>query len=554
MSSSLGSLDFLDLLPGSISGDATMQAAAMSLNGVLRSTSLAIPNLLLQARLWNQPAVSMLPPLARLTDARGGLKPLSMAELELLAWQMHVDFREVAITKEQLAEMVRQSIPWHRIKGTPASVRKALALFGYSATIEANGPGRWWATYQLGLPELVSLDDVRQIVSICKEMAPARSHLWRVYAGYDWRPGVWSGGLPDNAWSNFWWTMHSGLPVPGIPGIDGDHDLIVSFGLTHRTASNPYTANPHCAAVARNDRFAFVAPYLDRFYWGRSRWSDPYHTATAFVAGQVQSVGWAAEHRYWDMGQCLAWSRAQLTYADKPDDAGSGAWGDINACYGVPVLVADAPSLRWSAYRWSQQEPRRVVRVDERSAVTARSVMLPALLPTAFATATASHRAILAPYIDRPIWGQSCWSDTHPPSQGFAIDQAQRLHWCEPIWRGGPWTGHWDDRPWGRLIDWDRPLPPWGVVCTGLDRAQHVYGDAPDNAGSGAWGDINASYGPCAAMLSGAPPQWSGFSWGDSGQTAMRQRVTVRRADVMLTATPGRAADPCGIGITSTTE
>lgn len=51
MSSSLSSLDFLDLLPGSISGDTTMQAAARALNDVLRSTSLAIPNLLLQARL-----------------------------------------------------------------------------------------------------------------------------------------------------------------------------------------------------------------------------------------------------------------------------------------------------------------------------------------------------------------------------------------------------------------------------------------------------------------------------------------------------------------------
>ncbi len=64
--SSLGSLDFLDLLPGSISGDTTMQAAARSLNGVLHSTNLAIHNLLLQARLWNQPASSMLSPLASL--------------------------------------------------------------------------------------------------------------------------------------------------------------------------------------------------------------------------------------------------------------------------------------------------------------------------------------------------------------------------------------------------------------------------------------------------------------------------------------------------------
>ena len=90
MSSNLASLNFLDLLPGSISTDPTLQAAAGALNKVLQSTSLSIPNLLLQARLWQQPASTMLPPLGNITEARGGLKDLSLAELELLAWQMHI--------------------------------------------------------------------------------------------------------------------------------------------------------------------------------------------------------------------------------------------------------------------------------------------------------------------------------------------------------------------------------------------------------------------------------------------------------------------------------
>lgn len=545
--------DLRSLLPQSIADDPAMSAAATALAPQLRALALAIPNLLIYARLGEEDPAKMLAPLQRLIEARGGLKNPEIELLEALAWQYHVDFREAAKNADQLAAMVRQSIPWHRIKGTGASIQKALALFGYSATIEPNGPGRWWATYQLGLPALSSIDDVRRIVSICKEMAPARSHLWRVYAGYDWRPGVWSGGLPDNAWSNFWWTMHSGLPVPGIPGIDGDHNLIVSFGAVHRAESRPYIADPHCAAVGRNDRFIFVAPYLDRFYWGRSNWSDPYHTATAFVTGQVQSVGWAAERRYWDMGQGLAWSRAQLTYADKPDLFGSGAWGDINACYGVPVLVADAPIPRWSAYRWSQQEPRSIVRVDERSASTRRLGLNPAIPPKSFGTVASSLLSVLAPYVDRPIWGQSCWSDTHPRPQSFAIDQVHRLHWCEAIWHGGPWRGPWGNRPWASIVDWDRPLQPCCAVCAGLDRAQIVYGDKPDPVGSGGWGDINASFGQCESEISGPPPKWSNYHWGDSGQTA-RLRITARTTARLLIATSSRAAAPCGIGITSTTE
>ena len=142
----LQDLDFLALLPASIAEDPTIQAAAASLNSVLRNTAQAVPNLLIYARLGGQPVETMLPPLARLTQARGGLKPLSLDELEQLAWQFHVDFRETATTRDQLAAMVRNSIPWHRIKGTPAGIKAALGLFGYTgSTIEEDGEGDYWA-------------------------------------------------------------------------------------------------------------------------------------------------------------------------------------------------------------------------------------------------------------------------------------------------------------------------------------------------------------------------------------------------------------------------
>lgn len=361
MSRTLADLDFLDLLPGSISGDASMQAAARSLNDVLRSASLAIPNLLLQARLWEQSAESMLPPLGRLTSARGGLKPLSMAELELLAWQMHVDFREVATTREQLAEMVRQSIPWHRIKGTPASVRKALALFGYSAAIEANGPGRWWATYQLGLPELVSLDDVRRIVSICNEMAPARSRLWRVYAGFDRRPIVLTKGP---TLSNGWLTYYSGTHVP----VDDDN-VMVSFGSRRGLQSEQLYPADLAAGMQTSLRYGALCPYVDRFILGRScLTTDRYPRNHSFVVGQISSLiwaertadGWDRPLPRWHMDRVRRVARSQIVLSCSPDGRHTGTLGDSNARLSRTYATTFDGYGRLSAMRLSQPVRRDV--------------------------------------------------------------------------------------------------------------------------------------------------------------------------------------------------
>lgn len=412
--SSLGTLNFLDILPGSISTDPTLQAAAGALNGVLRSTSLSIPNLLLQARLWQQPASSMLPPLGNLassvvtqeatledsmcndtacsmeslspsvspsgngcrTEARGGLKDLSLAELELLAWQMHVDFRDVATTREQLAEMVRQSIPWHRIKGTPASVRKALALFGYSATIEPNGPGRWWATYQLGLPDLVSLDDVRRIVSVCKEMAPARSRLWRVYAGFDRRPIVLTKGP---ALSNGWLTYYSGTHVSV-----GDDDVMVSFGSRRGLQSEQAYPGDQAASMQTSLHFGSLCPYVDRFILGRSRLtSDHYPRNHSFVVGQLVSLMWASPQTTsnawggpwtsqpwqtafgwdrplptWRIDRLRRVARSQIVPSNPVDNSGTGTLGDSNARLGRTFATTFDGWGRLSSLRLSQSVRR----------------------------------------------------------------------------------------------------------------------------------------------------------------------------------------------------
>lgn len=130
MARRLGSTPFADLLPGSLSGDATVRAAAEALDSVLDAATRAIPALLLYARLAHDTGfiepVAMLPPLARLTKAAGGPAPLPDDLLDHLAWQLHVENYETAVDTPARRRLIAASLLLHRRRGTPWAVRTAL--------------------------------------------------------------------------------------------------------------------------------------------------------------------------------------------------------------------------------------------------------------------------------------------------------------------------------------------------------------------------------------------------------------------------------------------
>lgn len=183
----LGDISFAAILPEALREDAQFRTASAALDGLLRRTTNAVPNLLIWARLDRERALCI-PPLQRLVDAAGGLRPLSTEMLELLAWQLHVDFREVAVDDAMLERMVRESIPWHRIKGTPAAVEQALTMYNVQALVDESGTGVNWAVYELELAEAPRGGAMANIVRVAEEAAPKRCWLRRVYGGFDRRP------------------------------------------------------------------------------------------------------------------------------------------------------------------------------------------------------------------------------------------------------------------------------------------------------------------------------------------------------------------------------
>ena len=93
-----------DTLPSSIANDANVQALA------------EVVTLRLMALM---PFVDRLTILSHLDE-------LSTPILDELAWQLHVDFYEEAVAREQKIKLILSSIAWHRRKGTVGLVEEAI--------------------------------------------------------------------------------------------------------------------------------------------------------------------------------------------------------------------------------------------------------------------------------------------------------------------------------------------------------------------------------------------------------------------------------------------
>ncbi|MBQ3059878.1 MAG: phage tail protein I [Desulfovibrio sp.] len=193
----LGQKGFAQVVSHSIREDAQIQAAVEALDGLLAQTAQAIPNLLLPSRLAHDlgdTTTDLLPPFSRLVELAGGLQPLSEELLDLLAWQFHVDGYEMAQTVEAKRRLIMQSLPWHRIKGTPAAVRMLLEALGIRIDII-----EWWTAEgrSLGMPpytfavrgwigeplrpnELYGPDTVADMKRAIEMGKNVRSHLWRI--------------------------------------------------------------------------------------------------------------------------------------------------------------------------------------------------------------------------------------------------------------------------------------------------------------------------------------------------------------------------------------
>ena len=165
---------------------------------------------------------------------------------------------------------------------------------------------------------------------------------------------------------------------------------------------------------------------------------------------------------------------------------------------------------------------------------------------------------ILAPYIDRPVWSRSAWSEDFPKNHGFTIGELISLHWCVRTTKSYGWRGRWDSRHWREVAAWDRVLPEWKIRGRSWAKVEAVFswpgesGDAGEPLrlhGNGTWGDVNSCNGRPTATVVDNPPKW-GDRWGHDPE---RRELTILERHQIVSGTQSTAVVPsvplvCGLG------
>ena len=145
-------LSLLDILPESIRGDPKINAAARALDAELQAVTEDIKENLLISRIDYLPE----------------------NVLDLLAWQWHVDFYQpLGLDIATKRKLIRESIAWHRIKGTPAAVEKVLtAAFARSHVEEwyeyGGEPGYFRVTVEDATTDPEKLKNIRAAIYSAK--------------------------------------------------------------------------------------------------------------------------------------------------------------------------------------------------------------------------------------------------------------------------------------------------------------------------------------------------------------------------------------------------
>ncbi|MDT8901821.1 phage tail protein I [Anaeroselena agilis] len=119
MGKTIFDVNWIDLIPASISGDANVKAISAAVSPQLQEVSAAIAECVLLAR----------------------IDELDEQVLDLLAWQWHVDFYDLSLTLAKKRNLVRTAIKWHRKKGTKAAVQAMVS------TVFSNGIVTEWFEY-----------------------------------------------------------------------------------------------------------------------------------------------------------------------------------------------------------------------------------------------------------------------------------------------------------------------------------------------------------------------------------------------------------------------
>lgn len=107
------------------------------------------------------------------------LNSMNDQEIELMLWEMHVDYIDEKLNKEQKIDLIKESLLNHMIKGTPAAVENVCSIIFGNAKVtewfEYNGNPGYFRVSTLG--SLQNEDGYKRVIGVINAYKNLRSWL-----------------------------------------------------------------------------------------------------------------------------------------------------------------------------------------------------------------------------------------------------------------------------------------------------------------------------------------------------------------------------------------
>ncbi len=206
-------------------------------------------------------------------------------------------------------------LQWQRIKGTPASLRMALAWLGINAVVEQETPtGRHWFEYQIDPGKLLTRAEIENLVGLARLSAPVGTRLARVFHGYDMRRFVWdhSSWSDGSLWSNYSGRFDPDLGVYLSFQVEWNDWLEFGGLLSEALVELDIVTRAQLANVPRWDFFA---------------WGDGPGTRNTPPAWEVDLHAAAVAHTPTEQHDAIS---STASKAFEQYSWGSATWGDRN--------------------------------------------------------------------------------------------------------------------------------------------------------------------------------------------------------------------------------
>ena len=233
-----------------------------------------------------------------------------------LSWEYSL----AQINVDNFKERVIEGLKFHRLKGTPYSLKQALSWYELTGIIiEEEHFGERFANFQIGFDELPDVLDVDTIINIAKLAAPLRSNLFRLYnKEHDVRDFI----LDHSDWGDIL-SDYSGVRLSeDSPQLSFGRKMFAEAEVGNYEINSSFE-NEHSNSALIEDGFKLDFGILDE-----TRLSEPVYPIHHHAETVLENLDYIGEKIPENLIQPITSCRAMITLSDAETTL-----GDLQCCF-----------------------------------------------------------------------------------------------------------------------------------------------------------------------------------------------------------------------------